>query len=120
MREVETKTGGAKATIVNGDVVSMRHTTLHKASGKHFELSTTFDFTGVSEGRKQKLAAEMLLIRWRSAFKNAEKVDESADNEIVMVADMLAKGRAKLTPKQRLERLGLSRDEILSLLDDES
>lgn len=119
MREVDTKTGGAKATNVNGDVVTMRHTTLHKASGKHFELTTIFDFNKVSSPERTRLAAEMLLIRWRTAFKNAETVGEESDNEIVQVSEMLSRTRQKLSPREKLDRLGMSRDEILALLDED-
>lgn len=121
MREVENKTAGAKSTTVDptGDVVTMRHTTLHKASGKHYELTTVFDFTGVSEESRTRMAAEMLLIRWRSAFKNAEAVTDAEDNQRIMVAAMLSKSRKKLSSKEKLARLGLSKDEILALLEQD-
>jgi hypothetical protein len=98
--------------------VQCKHTTLHKASGKHFALSTTFDFTGVSEQDILKAATEMLLIRWRTAFKNAEKVDDSADNQHVMVSDMLRNNRPRFSKEERVNKAvqALSSDDKKALL----
>lgn len=120
MRKVETKTGGEKATVVNGLVVKMQHTTYHKASDSHFAMTTSFDFADVSEEDIRKMAAEMLLIRWRTAFKNSEKVDEKADGETVKVAEMLKKSRSKLTLAEKVKRLGVSKEELLALLGEEN
>jgi len=124
MRKVDSKTGGEKATTLSGSVVTMQHTTFHKASDASYAMTTSFDFTGVPQEAIIKAAAEMLLIRWRTAFKNAEKLDETADNQTVNVLEMLSKGRKKLSSKEKLERTGLSKEEILALLaeseDDES
>jgi len=116
MLQVETKTGGEKATIVKGDVVIMQHTTLHKATDTNYAMTTTFDFAGVSRDDILKCAAEMLLIRWRTAFKNSEAVDESSDNQTVKVVEMLAKGRKKLSKTEKVKKLGLSVEDLKKLL----
>ena len=116
MKLVDSKTGGEKSTVVAGDIVTMQHTTYHKASDSHYGLTTTFDFADVDRDSIVKLAAECLLIRWRTAFKNAEKVSDADDNQRVKVAEMLAKGRRKLTLAQKVQKLGASREELLALL----
>ena len=116
MKIVDSKTGGEKATIVNGEVVKMVHTTYHKATDAHFELTTSFDFTGVSIEERTRLAAECLLIRWRTAFKGSEKVDASQDNVTVKVSEMLSKGRRKLSKAEKVRKLDLSKEDLLALL----
>ena len=118
MRKVDSKTGGTKATTVNGSVVVMQHTTYHKATDASYAMTTTFDFQDVSADDIIKAAAEMYLIRWRTAFKNAEKLDETADGQTVKVAELIAKGRKKLSPAERLARTGLSKEDILALLTE--
>ena len=119
LRKVDSKTGGEKATVLSGSVVTMKHTTYHKATDASYAMTTAFDFAGVPQEAIIKAAAEMLLIRWRTAFKNAEALDESADGQTVSVKDMLAKGRKKLSAAEKLDRTGLSRAEILALLSED-
>lgn len=82
-----------KAT-VNGAKVSFQHLTLHAATETFYLLNTTFDFSGVTQQQLLRLAGENRLIAWRTAFKGADKVDETADNQVVDVAKWLSKVRA--------------------------
>lgn len=117
MKEVTAKSG-EKATIVSGNVVTMDHVTLHKASDTHWQLRTTFDFENVSRETILKLASETLLIRWRTAFKNAETVDETADNQVVNVEKMLKGSKPRMSKKDKLTRTlaDMSQAERLEML----
>jgi len=88
MREVKSSADSAKSRVVKENIVTCQHVTMHKPSGKFYALTTSFDFTEVAHERLLRLAAETLLIRWRIAFKNADKVDDTADNQMVEVADL--------------------------------
>lgn len=102
MKKVDKKFGGDKSTVVQGDNVVCEHVTLHKATDTYWQLHTTFDFTGVSRETILKLAAETLVIRWRTAFKNADKIDEeSADNQVVSVVKMLKGSKPRMSKADR-------------------
>lgn len=116
MKIVDSKTGGEKTTVVNGDVVTMQHTTFNRATDSHYAMTTSFDFAGVSRDAILKLAAETLVIRWRTAFKTADDITDFEDGETIEVAAMLAKGRQKVSRVQKAQKLGLSREELLALL----
>jgi hypothetical protein len=104
MKEVNGKTAGEKSTVVAGNLVRCVHTTLHKATDVNWQLTTTFDFEGVSQENILKLASETLVIRWRHAFKNAKEVDETADNQIVLVNKMLRGSRPRMSKAERFTR----------------
>ena len=53
--------------------------------------------------RVLQLAAETLVIRWRTAFKNADKIDEGADNQVIEVKD-LRFGKIRFTRVQKAEK----------------
>ena len=103
MYVVRNSSDGPKARIVQDNKVVCKHTTLHKATGKFYNLTTTFDFTDVSMARVLQLAAETLVIRWRTAFKNADKIDEGADNQVIEVKD-LRFGKIRFTRVQKAEK----------------
>src|SRR6185295_7622373 len=100
MRYVKNSSDGEKARIVQGNTVLCKHTTLHKASGKYLNLMTSFDFEGVNQDRILKLAAETLLIRWRTAFKDADTIDEGADNQVIEVKSQKF-GKIRFTKAQK-------------------
>jgi hypothetical protein len=104
MIKVNGKTGGTKATIVTGDTVTCDHVTFHPPTDSHWQLRTTFDFTDVSRETMLRLASETLVIRWRNAFKNADAVDETADNQTVSVKEMLKGSKPRMSKKNKLVR----------------
>jgi len=118
MKEVSKKFGGDKATIVKDNVVVMDHVTLHKASDKFYQLRTTFDYTDVPRETILALASETLLIRWRTAFKSADKVDETSDNQTVLVAKMLKGAKPRMSKGEKLTRLlsDMTREEKEAIL----
>lgn len=93
MEIVKNSSDGAKARTVIGEKVVCKHTTLNKPSGKHYNLTTTFDFSEVTRARLLVLAAETVLIRWRHAFKDADTITDDADNQEVSSEDIM-RGRA--------------------------
>lgn len=133
MKIVSKKTGGNKAAIVtarelsitqsgvmfdSGSRVVMDHVTLHKATDEHYQLRTTFDFTDVDYKDVLRLAAETLVIRWRGAFKNADKVDETADNQIVNVKKQLRGAKPRMSREDKLTRIfaEMTKEEKAALL----
>lgn len=92
LKKVSKNESYSRTAKVEGQIVRFQHNTLHKVSNVHYLLNTAFDFTGVDAATILRLAGETLLIRWRTAFKDAETVDDSADNQVVTVREML-KGR---------------------------
>lgn len=105
MKEVKGKTNGTKSTVVQGNKVTCQHVTLHKATDTHWQLTTTFDFEGVSQDTILKLASETLVIRWRTAFKGADKVDETADNQVMSVAKMLKGSKPRMSKGEKMAKL---------------
>ena len=105
MRIVKKTDTFERTATVQDNKVKFCHTTLHKASDNTYALTTTFDFTGASQQDILRLAAETLLIRWRTTFKNADKVDDSADNTTVNVVKMLSGSKPKMTSEQRREKM---------------
>lgn len=103
---------------VEGDVVRFQHLTLHKPSGVHYALTTSFDFAGVPADVIKRLAGETLLIRWRGAFKNAEKVDDTADNTVQNVLQMLKGRKPRMSKLERIDKLAteISKAEKIALL----
>lgn len=107
------KTGGEKATIVTADFgteqpggrVVMDHVTLHKATDVSYQLRTTFDFEGVNYSDILKLASETLVIRWRTAFKGADKVDDAADNQTVSVKKMLTGSKPRMSKQDKVAKV---------------
>jgi hypothetical protein len=109
------KTGGEKATIVTaltveagsdtGSRVVMDHVTLHKATDVSYQLRTTFDFAGVKYEDILKLASETLVIRWRTAFKGADKVDDEADHQTVSVAKMLKGNKPRMSKQAKVAKV---------------
>lgn len=121
--EVDTKFAGEKGKSVErtqeGNIlVRCRHTTLHQATGKYFNLTTTFDWKDVTPDDILKQATETMLIRWRTAFKDADTVDGDADNQVISVKQMLKGQRPKFTKAQRVERVvdSMTPDEKRALL----
>jgi hypothetical protein len=105
LKVVDPKKGGEKAVIVKDNIVVMDHVTLHKATDVHYQLRTTFDFEGVAHSDILKLASETLVIRWRTAFKGAEKVDDAADNQIVKVKDMLKGSKPRMSKQDKVAKV---------------
>ncbi len=105
MRQVKKGESVPRTAKVEGNRVFFQHLTLHKPSGVHYLLRTGFDFTGVPEEAIKRLAGETLLIRWRTAFKNAEKIDDSADNQLESVAKMLSGRKPRMTKAERADKL---------------
>ena len=87
---------------VDGTLVKFQHATFNKKTNRTYILTTDFDFTGVPHKTVERLAAETLLIRWRTAFKNAEKVDDSANGTVVKVTDMLKGRKPRMSREQRV------------------
>lgn len=104
MKKVSAK-AGERSLEVNGDVVKVVHTTLHKASNQHYVLTTSFDYTGINRETLLRIATETLLIRWRTAFKGAETVDETADNQVVNVQKMLKGSRPRMSKADRATKV---------------
>lgn len=116
---IVTKESGYSRTVTNkGSQVWFEHATLHKASGNIYALRTGFDFANVPEDVIRRLAGETLLIRWRTAFKGAEHVDETADNKLVSVTKMLTGRKPRMSKGERIEKLSeeMSKAEKLALL----
>lgn len=105
MKQVKKGETISRTAKVEGQKVWFTHLTLHKPSGVHYALRTGFDFTGVPDEVVRRLAGETLLIRWRTAFKNAEKIDDSADNQLNNVVKMLSGRKPRMTKAERAERL---------------
>jgi hypothetical protein len=90
-----------KSTTVKGNVVTCVHSTLHKPSDTNYQLTTTFDFSDVGPDDILRLATETVLIRWRVAFKNADSVDDTSDNQVVKVKDMLKGAKPRMSKAAR-------------------
>lgn len=105
MKQVKKGESISRTAKVDGNKVWFTHLTLHKPTGAHYALRTGFNFEGVSEEAIKRLAGETLLIRWRTAFKNAERIDDSADNQLVSVVKMLSGRKPRMTKAERAERL---------------
>jgi hypothetical protein len=115
MKQIDPNKGGEKATIVTagllvddqdvGSRVVMDHVTLHKATDVSYQLRTTFDFEGVRYSDILKLASETLVIRWRTAFKGADKVDDAADNQVVSVLKMLKGSKPRMSKQQQVAKV---------------
>lgn len=118
MKQVKKGEAVSRTAKVEGNRVFFQHLTLHKATGARYLLRTGFDFDGVPADAIKRLAGETLLIRWRTAFKNAEKVDDTADNQLVSVVKMLSGRKPKMTKTERAEKLfdGMSAAERIALL----
>ena len=91
MRTLKKGESYARQHDVQGNIVKFVHSTLNKPSGLVYVLTTSFDFANVAQRTILRWAGEALLIRWRTAFKNAKQVTEKADNEVVQVAKMLTR-----------------------------
>lgn len=105
MKQVKKGETISRTAKVQGNQVWFNHLTLHKPSGVHYALRTGFNFENVPEDVKLRLAGETLLIRWRTAFKNAEKIDDSADNQLNSVVKMLTGRKPRMTKAERADRL---------------
>jgi hypothetical protein len=118
MKQVRKGETIARTAKVEGLKVWFQHLTLHKPSGAHYALRTGFDFANVPQEAILRLAGETLLIRWRTAFKNAEKIDDSADNQLNNVVKMLSGRKPRMTKTERAERLfeDMSAAERIALL----
>jgi hypothetical protein len=95
----------AKSTVVKGNVVTCVHSTLHKPTDTNYQLTTAFDFDGVGPDDILRLATETVLIRWRVAFKNAESVDDTSDNQTVKVKDMLKGAKPRMSKAARAAKV---------------
>lgn len=113
----KTETYSRKAE-VKGTVVSFQHSTLHKGTKVHYLLNTGFDFKDVAQETILRLAGETLLIRWRTAFKDAETVDDAADKQVVKVAEMLKGRKPRMSKAEKVENLleSMSPDEAAAML----
>lgn len=118
MKQVKKGESVSRTARVEGQKVFFQHLTLHKPTGAHYLLRTGFDFAGVPQDAILRLAGETLLIRWRTAFKNAEKIDDSADNQVQLVTKMLQGRKPRMTKQERAEKLfeDMSSAEKLALL----
>ena len=105
LRKVGKNESYSRKAEVKGKVVSFQHLTLHKKSNVHYLLDTAFDFTGVEEEKLLRLAGETLLIRWRTAFKDADAVDDNADKQTVKVSEMLAGRKPRMSKAEKVENL---------------
>lgn len=105
MKVIKKGEGYPRTTKVDGKKVFFEHSTLNKPSNVHYALRTGFNFENVPEDVILRLAGETLLIRWRTAFKNAEKIDSSADNQLVGVVKMLTGRKPRMSKAERAERL---------------
>jgi len=108
LKKVSKSESYSRQATVTGQVVKFQHLTLHKASNVHYLLNTAFDFTGVNPEAILRLAGETLLIRWRTAFKDAEAVDDAADNQVVKVAEMLKGRKPRMSKAEKVENLAAS------------
>lgn len=118
MKQVKKGESVSRTARVDGQKVFFQHVTLNRPSGVQYLLRTGFDFTGVPDEVVRRLAGETLLIRWRTAFKDAKKVDDAADNQLVSVVKMLAGRKPRLSKAERVEKLvpDLSAAEKIALL----
>lgn len=122
MREVKGKVSDSRSLTVLGNVATVVHTTLHKATEKHFELRTVFDFADVPQDRIIALATETLVIRWRTAFKNAETVDDSCEKETVKVKEMLKGKKPRMSRSAKAVSLmeTMSKEDLQKLLQEQA
>lgn len=118
LRKVGKNESYSRKAVVEKGVVSFEHLTLHKGSNVHYLLKTAFDFKDVAQDAILRLAGETLLIRWRTAFKDAEAVDDGADNQIVSVKEMLAGRKPRMSKSEKVENLldSMSADEAQKML----
>lgn len=118
LKQVKKGEAISRTAKVEGLKVWFQHLTLHKPSGVHYALKTGFNFDGVPQDAILRLAGETLLIRWRTAFKSAEKIDDSADNQLNSVVKMLTGRKPRMTKTERAERLfeDMSSAERIALL----
>lgn len=105
MKVIKKGEGYPRSVKVDGRKVFFEHSTLNKPSNVHYALRTGFNFENVPDDVILRLAGETLLIRWRTAFKNAEKIDSSADNQLVGVVKMLTGRKPRMSKAERAERL---------------
>lgn len=114
LRKVSKSESYSRQAIVDKNTVKFQHLTLHKSSNVHYLLNTTFDFDKVDHKTLLRLAGETLLIRWRTAFKDAETVDDAADNQVVAVAAMLKGRKPRMSKADKVENLAatMSQEEI--------
>src|SRR5215207_9558454 len=105
MKAIKKGEGYPRSVKVEGRKVFFEHSTLNKPSNVHYALRTGFNFENVPDDVILRLAGETLLIRWRTAFKNAEKIDSSADNQLVGVVKMLTGRKPRMSKAERAERL---------------
>lgn len=103
---------------VEGNVVWFNHLTKHRPSSVHYALRTGFDFANVPQSAILRLAGETLLIRWRTAIKDAEKVDDIVDNQLNSVVKMLTARKPRMSKAEQASALAkeLSPDAKRALL----
>ena len=108
----------ARTAKVEGDTVWFNHLTKHRPSGVHYALRTGFDFANVPRAAILRLAGETLLIRWRTAIKDAEKVDDIVDNQLNSVVKMLTARKPRMSKAEQASALAkeLSPDAKRALL----
>lgn len=105
LRKIGKNESYSRKAEVKGTVVTFDHLTLHKKSNVSYLLTTGFDFKDVPQETLLRLAGETLLIRWRTAFKDADAVDDNADKQVVKVAEMLAGRKPRMSKAEKVENL---------------
>ena len=117
MRKVTKATSVERTAVVQGQVVKFQHVTLNRPSNTKYVLQTAFDFAGVQQDQILRLAGETLLIRWRTAFKEADTIDDNADGQVVKVTKMLQGRKPRMSASQKVEKLAgtLSREQLIAL-----
>lgn len=115
VHEGESVTRTAK---VDGNTVRFQHVTLHRPSKRKYLLNTAFDFTGVAQPAILRLAAEALLIRWRTAFKIAKTVSDVDDNKVVSVSRMLTDRKPRKDVTTRVAELAgkMTKEQLLKAM----
>lgn len=103
LRKVGKNESYSRKASVDKGVVSFEHLTLHKKSNVHYLLNTSFDFANVPQETILRLAGETLLIRWRTAFKDADAVDDTSDKQVVKVAEWLKGKKPRMSKAERVE-----------------
>ena len=118
LRKVGKNESYSRKAVVDKGVVFFEHLTLHKKSNVHYLLKTAFDFKDVPQDTILRLAGETLLIRWRTAFKDAETVDDNADNQTVKVVEWLKGKKPRMSKAEKVENLleSMSADEASKML----
>lgn len=126
-----------RRTEVEGDESTIYHVTLNKGrgpskkepagkagTGKYYQLKWTFDWSGVNRQQLIDIATGAVTIDKRAEGFKREVLPEAElqakweDAHFIMQEELAKEGRKRLTPQERLERTGMSKAQILALLEN--